>query len=259
MTTGSISLALSVAVVLSGVAACSSGYGDTPTNPVPTPAAVVSIDSLRDTLYGGEVVSVVVRYRGADGREIPGRIPTLTSSNTAVALIDPVGRLRAVNPGTADITATIDGASATRRVTVSAAEAVYHLTRYDGQTLPTVLSVDSVFVNGVVQEREIQVDSGVLRLTGGGIDASWASDLRYVWYDVTKGPHGERQLTVLFTLNDRDVGRLLYGFQGELLLVSSQTLGRMHLGQPNATGLLLRYALYALSGVQANVSIDFAR
>jgi Bacterial Ig-like domain (group 2) len=240
------------AVVL--VSACSSGYGDSPVS-TPRPTTTVTFTVFRDTLFGGEAATVSVRAKGASGQELFGRVPTLTSSNPAVALIDAHGRIRAVSAGEAAITATVDGGSATKRVVVSGADAAFALTRYEGKPLPSVISVDSTLVNGAVQVREIHVDSGALRLTGAPRPA-YSTEVLYGEYDVTAGPGGERLLTLRHTLTERDQGILLYNAEGDYLMVSAIDLTRTHVGQPDSTGVLLRYAL---PGVRATASIDFAR
>ncbi|MCM3625537.1 Ig-like domain-containing protein [Brevibacillus borstelensis] len=77
-----------------------------------------------DTLVLGSAddttLTLTAVAKDADGNEIPGKVATFESSDTAVATVDENGLVTAVGEGTATIKATIDGKEATFVVTVTA-------------------------------------------------------------------------------------------------------------------------------------------
>ncbi len=97
--------------------------------PTPTPVAVASVvlDGVPDRdLAEGTSYSVAAIARDASSRTLSGRTATWSSSNSGVAEVRG-GQLIARSPGTATITATIEGESARASVTV-VAEAVSYVT-----------------------------------------------------------------------------------------------------------------------------------
>src|SRR4029079_15822654 len=100
----------------------------------------VSVLGLPDTLASGDVTSFGVQARGEGGRNVLGRLVTLASSNSAVALIDPSGRVRAVGPGSANISATADGITGVRTVVVAARPAIFTLRDLGNKRLPTLIA-----------------------------------------------------------------------------------------------------------------------
>ena len=78
------------------------------------------------TLYVGTTIEHRARAYHADGSERPGAEPAWSSSDPAVATVDRYGNVTGVQPGTATITARLDGATATMRH-VSAAFAATRL------------------------------------------------------------------------------------------------------------------------------------
>ena len=105
-----ILLALSVACGGDGSA---TGPGR-PSGPV---VASLSLSDPGGALPVGATLTLVAEVRDASGAAITGRTPTWSTSDAAVATVAN-GVVTAVAPGTATITATIDGKSATKQVTV---------------------------------------------------------------------------------------------------------------------------------------------
>ncbi len=86
------------------------------------PVASVSLAVRATALLVGDTATVVVTARSATGTTLLGRQPTFTSDAPAVVAIEnAAGLLRAVAPGSATITATLEGKSQTVRVDVAAA------------------------------------------------------------------------------------------------------------------------------------------
>jgi hypothetical protein len=78
----------------------------------------VEISPPSATLGPGETLTFAAVLRDAGGSVITSRAPIWASSNEAVATIEPDGTVTAVSPGSADITASRDGASATASLLV---------------------------------------------------------------------------------------------------------------------------------------------
>lgn len=85
----------------------------------PAPVAALAIETQLTAVMEGTSVPLRVVARDAAGNELAGRVVTLTLSNSAVATLSN-GVLTAVAPGTALLTATSEGVSATAQVTVVA-------------------------------------------------------------------------------------------------------------------------------------------
>ncbi|MGE0553665.1 MAG: Ig-like domain-containing protein [Gemmatimonadales bacterium] len=71
-------------------------------------------------MYTGVTLSHSVRGRHADGSERPGLEAEWRSSNPAVASVDRFGNVRGIRAGSATITASVDGATASTSYTVAA-------------------------------------------------------------------------------------------------------------------------------------------
>jgi uncharacterized protein YjdB len=81
--------------------------------PPPAPVATVAVSPSTGTLDPGGSLQLTATLRDAGGNVLTGRTVTWTSSNTAVATVDASGRVTAVGPGTATITATSEGRTGT--------------------------------------------------------------------------------------------------------------------------------------------------
>ena len=83
-----------------------------------TPVATVDVNPTTATLIRGETVNLSVVLKDAGGTVLTDRVVTWTSSNNAVAIVSTAGVVNGVAPGSATITATSEGRSATAAVTV---------------------------------------------------------------------------------------------------------------------------------------------
>jgi hypothetical protein len=101
------------------------------TEPVPTTLVPNQTSLALDAIGATATLSVTVNDQ--DGEPITGETVTWTSSNANVATVS-AGLVTAVSVGTADITATVGGASVTVPVTVSQAPAIVAIVSGDGQT-----------------------------------------------------------------------------------------------------------------------------
>lgn len=99
------------------LAACS----DEPSGP--EPVAEVEVTAAATTLMVGETTQLSVTLRDAGGNVLTGRPVTYESSNQSVATVSSAGVVTAVSTGTASVSATSEGSSASVQITVQAATA----------------------------------------------------------------------------------------------------------------------------------------
>lgn len=107
------------------VAACGGGGGSTPSSPTPTqttpPTPTVTalridgLDAIR-TGFFSDYTATATLSNGTTQTVTP----TWTSSNSSVATVDSSGRLTGINHGTVSLTATHQGAAATKNVSIVA-------------------------------------------------------------------------------------------------------------------------------------------
>jgi uncharacterized protein YjdB len=90
----------------------------TVTAPPPAPVASVGVSPPTGELDVGGTLQLTATPRDAAGNPLSGRQVTWTSSNTSVATVDANGRVTAVGPGTATISATSEGQTGTATITV---------------------------------------------------------------------------------------------------------------------------------------------
>lgn len=84
-----------------------------PSEPAPTAAAVrVAADSVR--LFTGEGAVIAASAVDARGNPVPGAALAWSSSDTAVAVVDPAGHVLGVRPGTATVSVSLVGGSGGR-------------------------------------------------------------------------------------------------------------------------------------------------
>lgn len=103
------------------VAASASGSSDVATVTVsPQAVAGVAVSPTSAQLTVGGTVQLRATVSGAGGETLEGRVVTWSSDRESVARVDASGRVTAVAPGTASITATSEGRSSSAVVTVSA-------------------------------------------------------------------------------------------------------------------------------------------
>ena len=230
---------------------------DAVSNPNPSDVAVVSITDLPDTLGSGDVAPVGVHVQDADGHDVTGHAVKLTSANPGVALIDPTGRVRAVSAGTTTISASVDGVIGRAVVVVTSDPAELHLRRSDGLPVPMLVEGDSGLANGVVEYREIYLESGLLELTGGA-HPTYQTTLHYAWYVVTFDAAGQRHFTFKSALDMNDHGAVQYDSRGDLVMISSTIADVSHDASAESGGFTMRYRFVANPAV-ATSALFFRR
>ena len=100
------------------LAAC--GGGSTPTGTTGATVASVALSQSTIALVAGGTAQLSATARDAGGQALGGKSATWSSDNPSVASVGGTGTVTAVAPGSATITATIDGRSASAVVTVTA-------------------------------------------------------------------------------------------------------------------------------------------
>src|SRR5207245_2368348 len=90
------------------------------TVPAPAPVASVSVSPASATLQIGQTVQLTATTKDANGNPLNGRTVTWGSSNTAVATVTASGLVTGLVVGSATITATSEGQSASSAITVTA-------------------------------------------------------------------------------------------------------------------------------------------
>ncbi|MCC6770406.1 MAG: Ig-like domain-containing protein [Gemmatimonadaceae bacterium] len=85
------------------------------------PLSVTQVTVLPSTLQlqVGEASPLGLRVQGAGGRDVLGRIVTLSSDDPTIAFMDAAGRVHAVAPGVTTVRAIADGVPGTARVEVA--------------------------------------------------------------------------------------------------------------------------------------------
>src|SRR6185437_763441 len=84
----------------------------------PGPAATVHVTPTIASMSVGQTLTITATAADAQGNAITGRPFTWHSSNSSVASVSPTGVVAAKKRGTATITATLDGKSASTAITV---------------------------------------------------------------------------------------------------------------------------------------------
>jgi len=90
------------------------------TVPAPAPVASVSVNPASASVQVGQTVQLVATPKDANGNPLTGRTVTWGSSNTAVAAVTASGLVTGLVVGSATITATSEGQSASSAITVTA-------------------------------------------------------------------------------------------------------------------------------------------
>ena len=90
------------------------------TVPAPAPVASVSVNPASASVQVGQTVQLVATPKDANGNPLTGRTVTWGSSNTAVATVTASGLVTGLVVGSATITATSEGQSASSAITVTA-------------------------------------------------------------------------------------------------------------------------------------------
>lgn len=186
----------------------------------------------------GDVATVGVRVDGPGGRFLTGRAVTITSDNPNVASIDASGRVRAVAAGTATIRATAEGVSGTAQVTVAGEPTTLNLSKLDGNSLPKLLSADTVWFEGVREFHEVYLESGVFSLSGSPLRYNIA--IRFAEYNVTM-VNGRREMQLRYVNMERDRGLVAYDARGDLRLTSEIVYPLSHAASPISGGMQMTY------------------
>lgn len=231
---------LRAAALIASITIATACASDSPSAPAPERVQQVLLVGLPDRLGWGDVAAFEVQVKGDGGRDLPGRAVTLASSNPAVALIDAAGRVRAVDAGTATIRATVEGVVASMEVTVESAPAVLTLRRLDGTRLPTLIASGDFDIDGVVEYREVYLESGSLQLTGGEHPA-YQTLLHFAAYAVTFDDAGQRHFVLRTALDLRDHGSVHYDARGDLVMTSADVAALSHTASAESTGFSMRY------------------
>jgi uncharacterized protein YjdB len=130
-----------------------------------TPRAVarVEVDVATLALAVGEERPVTATARDASGAPL-ARTITWTSGTPSVATVDAGGRVVARGEGTATLTATSEGRSATVQVAVAGQQ--WRLTDVAGAQLPALLYTTTVTRDGVARGARFQLTGGTIRMSG---------------------------------------------------------------------------------------------
>ena len=100
------------------VLACGGDGGADPTDPTPTPVALVELSVSADTLQAGDTLRIVAKPRSAAEELLQDRTVTWSSTNPSAATISDSGLVTAVNQGTSTILATSEGVSSAATIAV---------------------------------------------------------------------------------------------------------------------------------------------
>jgi hypothetical protein len=103
--------------IVAGVIAAAACGGDSTTSAVP--AASVSVALASQAIFVGATTQATAKVLDASGQTLSGRVVTWSSASTAVATVDATGLVTGVAPGTASITATVEGKTGSLGVTVT--------------------------------------------------------------------------------------------------------------------------------------------
>ena len=101
------------------LAACGGGGESATGVPTPAPVASISLSAPATTLTVGQSTQIVVVLRDAKGTALSGRLVSYASSAPNVASVNAAGSVTAVTAGTASISATSEGKTASLTLTVT--------------------------------------------------------------------------------------------------------------------------------------------
>ncbi|HUQ80223.1 MAG TPA: Ig-like domain-containing protein [Gemmatimonadaceae bacterium] len=126
--------------VLSALAACVwiSACSDGPTAPSPTTVTSVVVSAPSPSLQVGATMTATARLINSKGDDVTSKTPSWSTSAATIATVDQTGKITAVAPGVATITAQADNAKGTFPVTVDVDRCANPLSLNVGQA--TVIS-----------------------------------------------------------------------------------------------------------------------
>ncbi len=119
--------------------------------------ATVAVTPATSSIATGATVELTATAKDADGATLAGRAPTWSTSNAAVATVSTAGKVTGAGPGTATITATIEGKTGTASITVTQA-AVASVTI--APSAPTVTVGQRVQLTATVKDAQGAVLNG---------------------------------------------------------------------------------------------------
>lgn len=102
------------------ITASAEGHEGTLELEVLTPADRIVVTPGQARLLNGELAALSAEVLDASGAPITDRAPTWRTSDSGIVAVDNIGRILALGPGTARITATLDGVEGEATVVVSA-------------------------------------------------------------------------------------------------------------------------------------------
>ena len=147
------------------IVAAVDGRRDSTLVTVPTLVTRIDVDAAELALGIGQTRVLAATARDAHGAPL-SRPFGWSSSNAAVAAVDASGRVTATGAGSALVTVTTEGRSATVRVTVTGQQ--WRLADVAGAPLPEVLFTGTTAgPDGVVRAARFRVSDGILRLREG--------------------------------------------------------------------------------------------
>ncbi len=165
------------AVALGAIAwaiGCGDGTTEPPTTEPPTrpsrPAAITVTPTPIQLAALGATVQLRAAVRDQNGQPITGASVTWTSSDAAVATVDPAGLVTAAGNGTATVTATAGAVSATAAVTVAQVATGVELS----PAIDTVLVGDSIRLSATAEDANGHAVAGS-RFSWSSSDASVAT------------------------------------------------------------------------------------
>ena len=151
-----------IAALAAAVLVVACGGGDS-SGPKQATVASVTLSQPSQTLFVGTTLVVTATPKDGSGNSLTGRTATWTSSNSSVASVTN-GSITALSPGTATITATIDGRTATIEITVQLAPVA---------SVSVTPVATSVLVGGTTQLTATVKDANGNVLTGRTV--TWSS------------------------------------------------------------------------------------
>ena len=212
-------IVLRLAALAAGAFIGGCSYDSSTYLPPPSPVTVTLI-GLPDTLAAGDIAVFGVRVQDTAGNAVPQPAVTITSSDSAVAVVDGSGRVRGVASGVVTIRASALGGSTAATLVVTGGPAVFRLQHFGGALLPELVEIDTVrFSDGTSEIHDLYLDSGTLTLSGGP-RPTYQTTLHYGEYVVTVDGAGQQHLVPDGTHDARDQGFVSYDVRGDLTLTS---------------------------------------
>lgn len=152
-----------LAVAAALACGCGGGGGNTTTGGQTVTVASVELSSTTLSLKTGQTGQLFATAKDASGATINGKVASWSSDNDAVATVGSSGLVTGVTAGSANITATIDGKTASALVTVTVGVAQVQLSQSSG----------SLAVDGTLQLSATTVDAQGHTLSGRTV--TWSS------------------------------------------------------------------------------------